>query len=323
MRYRQLTYVSEEQDPSVTIETARLVAKVIDNTGLSVAEDAACKSFHGRYGLGHVTPFTHHLGYHGIRALYDKEEKRNLVVPFGSWLNLQGVELAGIENDPVDERASYGVARGWPVRLERKGGGAVLTLDPLPQTRFGYTIEFQPAGPDAIDFAVRFVFHRRPDRMPARFHASWPCYVNAYDDVRLFYPKGTGDDWEWAPLGERPDIILGEPVGYVHRQSAFRAEAQALPLAYGRLGGRALAMMFDEAAVRFFVVNAGGHAAFSPVQNPAWDFEWAVEDYPLDEPVGFNGRLIYTRFQGPDVLLERYRQWAGSQRPTREGKNDG
>ena len=34
MQYEQLRYVREEQDPSLTIETERLVVKVIDNTGL-------------------------------------------------------------------------------------------------------------------------------------------------------------------------------------------------------------------------------------------------------------------------------------------------
>ena len=41
-----------------------------------------------------------------------------------------------------------------------------------------------------------------------------------------------------------------------------------------------------------FVVNAGGHFPISAIQNPAWDFEWTIDDYPLDTPVGFNGRLI-------------------------------
>ena len=70
--------------------------------------------------------------------------------------------------------------------------------------------------------------------------------------------------------------------------------------------------MFDDPTVKFFVVNAGGHTSTSPVQNPAWDFEWTLEDYPLDTPVGFKGRLIYTKFEGPEQILERYRGWLRS-----------
>ena len=232
------------------------------------------------------------------------------MVPFASWLNLQRAELAGIEADPVDERAWAGMGRGWPIRLERSGAGAMLTLDPLPTMQMRYTLEFQPAEPDAMDFRVRFEFARRPESGPARFRASWPCYMNAYDDVRLFYPKGCSpDEWTWASIGEKPDLVIGEPVHYQHAQHAFVAEDQALPVGYGRIGGHALILMFSDPTVRLFTVNTGGHFFCSPVQNPAWDFEWGVENYPLGQPVGFDGRLIYTAFENPDRVLTRYEQW--------------
>lgn len=79
MQYDEIRYLPEEQDPSMT--------------------------------------FSHHLGYHGIRCLYHKQEKRNLVVPLVSWLNLQSVVLAGMENDPVDERAWAGCAIAGAVRV--------------------------------------------------------------------------------------------------------------------------------------------------------------------------------------------------------------
>ena len=115
MQYEQLRYVPESEDPSLTIETDELVVKVIDNTGL-LAPPAAGKAY---FNASHVfTPFVHHLGYHGIRTLYSKKEKRNLVIPFASWLNLQGANLEGLETDPVDERAYAGVGRGWPLKLQ-------------------------------------------------------------------------------------------------------------------------------------------------------------------------------------------------------------
>ena len=67
--------------------------------------------------------------------------------------------------------------------------------------------------------------------------------------------------------------------------------------------------MFSDPSVHLFTVNAGGHLFMSPVQNPAWDFEWSVEDYPLNQPVGFDGRLIYTAFQTPGKVLQRYEDW--------------
>jgi hypothetical protein len=180
--------------------------------------------------------------------------------------------------------------------------------------RMRYTLELQPAEPDGIDFRVRFEFGRRPEAGPARFRATWPCYINGYDDVRMFYPRSyaatqTSGTWQWASIGEKPDLLLGEAVGYRHDQQVYRVTDQAFPLGYGHIGQHVLILMFNDPEVRLFVVNAGGHFAHSSVQNPAWDFEWCLDDYPLQQPVGFSGRLIYTRFESPDQVLSRYRQW--------------
>lgn len=307
MQYPQLKYIPESEDPSLTIETRDLVIKVIDNTGL-LAPPVESPAYFNR--THRFTPFTHHLGYHGIRTIYHKREKRNLVVPFVSWLNLQTAELAGIETDAVDERACFGRGRGWPLTMERAGQGVRLRLDPLPTMQMKYTLEFQPAEPDGVDFSIRFELGRGPDSGNSRLRATWPCYMNAYDDVRFFYPQvTTPSNWQWTSMGEKPDIVLGETVDYQHTQKGFFAEGQAFPLGYGRIGDYALSLMFSDSNVRFFVVNAGGHLFFSPVQNPAWDFEWVAENYPLGQPIGFDGRLIYARFEGQDAILRRYEQW--------------
>jgi hypothetical protein len=312
MQYPQLRYLPESQDPSVTIETQRLVVKVIDNTGLSLPRNAECKTYFGAYGVGSIVPFSHHLGYHGIRTFYDKAERRNAVIPFASWLNLQTVELAGLANDPVDERAWAGVGRGWPMRIEPRGRGALLTLDPMPQTAFGYTLELQPAEPDAIDFSVRFVFYKHPASGASKARFTWPCYMNGYDDVAFHYPRRSDSGGlVWASIGERPEMVVGETVGYAHQQEGTFAQEQALPVGYGRIGSRALTIMFDDPGVRLFIVDTGGHMSCSAVQNPAWDFEWSIADYPLGKPVGFNGRLIYGDFESAEAVLRRYRQWRG------------
>lgn len=311
MKYPQLAYVDESEDPSLTLETSELIVKVIDNTGLSLRRNEGIESCLGSYGFHEFVPFSHHLGYHGIRSLYDKEERRNIVSAFLSWLNLQTVVLEGIENDPVDERSWAGVGRGWPMRMEQRDKGALLTIDPMPCTQFQYTLELQPVEPNAIDFSIRFVFHRRPESGPCKARFSWPCYMNGLDDVAFHYPCGKEiNQFKWSATGEKPEVILGDPVGYVHAQTAFRPTDQILPVGYGRIGDKALTIMFSDPTVCFFVVNAGGHMSYSSVQNPAWDFEYAIENYPLNQPIGFDGRLIYSNFEGEDQVLEHYLDWA-------------
>ena len=82
MQYPDLRYVPESGDPSVVLETAELVAQVIDNTGLLAPPPPPGTTT--RLWAGAFTTFTHHLGYHGIRALHRKDERRNVVVPFVS-----------------------------------------------------------------------------------------------------------------------------------------------------------------------------------------------------------------------------------------------
>jgi hypothetical protein len=310
MRYPEIRYLPQDRDPSITITTEELVAKVIDNTGLLVEKTPGVRSIFGRYGVNGPLPISHHLGYHGIRAFYHKEEMRNLVVPLASWLNLQSVHLEGVENDPVDERSWAGVGRGWPMKLNPEGSGATLTIDPMPMTQFRYALELQPSEPDGIDFSVRFLLSPRPEGSTRHLKATWPCYVNAYDDLQLRYPKGPSpNEWEWATLGRTPDTVIGEPVGYRHRQEVFHADQQALPVAFGRIGKRILAIMFDDPGVRFFMVNAGGLTPTSTVQSPAWDFSWEREDYPFGREIGFSGRIIYTAFRSEDEIEDRYHDW--------------
>lgn len=338
MQYPSLRYVPEHEDPSLTLETRDLCAKVIDNTGLLAppVPPEAKAYFNPTFRF---TPFTHHLGYHGVRTLYDKRERRNIVAGFVSWLNLQMVRIDGREADVRDERSAYGLGRGWPMRMERAGAGALLTIDPLPSLRMKYTLELQPAEPDGIDFKVRFEVLPRaesggpgsPAPTTARLAGSWPCYMNAFDDVRLFYPRGSPEKWAWASIGEPPGIVIGETVGYTHEQTCFNVVEQAFPLAFGRIGSRALAIMFRDprnsdprnsdprpgrrnsanvlgsaSRIEFFTVNAGGHSYLSPVQNPAWDWWWGIDDAPFNTPVGYDGRLIYTPFVSEADLFARY-----------------
>jgi hypothetical protein len=320
MQYDQIRWLPDGDDPSIIVETDRLVAKVIDNTGLRDPESELYLDVSKVFGS-----FTHHLGYHGIRTLYDKTERRNIVAPFIGILNWQMATMDGVEADPVDDRARFGIPRGWPLKLSRDGDSAVLEMDPLPSMQVGYRLSIQPASdtpdalapPDALDFSIRFTFHRTDHtEAPRNFYASWACYLAGYDSVEMHYPaqclgnpSSGASPFAWKSIGEKPDIVIGETVGYEHDQTAFVPEDCALPLAYVRIGERAITLMFDDPTVRPFVVNSGGHTFSSSVQNPAFDFSWQCGDYAVGEPVGFDGRLIYAPFEDEDDIMDRYETW--------------
>ena len=193
--------------------------------------------------------------------------------------------------------------------IQKMGQGARLHIDRLPTSGLEYSINFQPIEEDAIDFEITFTLHKKT-REKASFFASWACYMSTYDEVALYSPVNTDNGMEWQAFGEREPFVVGDAVNYEHIQRTFRpAEPPAFPAVYGRIGERVFVLMVDRPDVQFFLVNTGGHAAHLPVQNPAWDFSWKVADYEPGQPIGFRGRLIYTRFKSDDDVTARCRQW--------------
>ena len=310
MRYDDLSYVDESQDPSIQLETEKLVARVIDNTGLEFRNNETRPGGIGRVVASHDQSIAHFLGYHGVRCLFDKEERRNICA--FALLNWQGCTIDGLENDPSDERSMHGRPRGWPMSVTAVDGGARVWMEALPQLQLSYELFVKPAEPDGFDFSCRWTFGRKPEARPANFTASFACYMNAWDDVRLWYPQGA---WPgsvaWVPLGEKPNVIIGDGVNYKHDQSGFSPTDIAAPVAIGRIGRKAFVMMFNDDRVVPFCVNSGGHQWYSAVQNPAWDFQWKCKDYPLNEPVGFDGRICYFDFEGEKDVERRYEAWRG------------
>lgn len=302
--YPQLRWVNESEDPSLTIETESLVAKIIDNTGLTREPESAAEP-----------GCTHHLGYHGIRSLYARNERRNIVSPFFSMLNLQGIRVDGLEPDPADHRARFGLPRGWPMTLRQVGSAVVLEIPEMPVSGIACRMSLRPAGEDAIEFEAVFRLARKTARVAA-FHAQWACYMSTFDEVALHSPVrpagGPGHDLQWTPFGEPEAFVLGDWTGYQASQKRFDPpEPAARPAAFGRIGSRYLLLQADRPEVRFFVINGGGHLGFLPVQNPAWDFEFRLPDYEPGEAFGFRGRLVYAPWQGFAEVNRRVAEWSG------------
>ena len=300
-QYDSLKWIDEQDDPSLTLETENLIAKVIDNTGLKVRPS--------QRPVDREPEYSHALGYHAIRSLWHKTERRNIVAPFVSWLNLQAIQVEGLKLDPIDSRARYGVARGWPIRMEQDGKAVVLKLARMPVSGIEYSLRLQPGGANAIDFEAAFTLHEKT-AAKAKFYASWPCYLSTYGEVELHAPTGDPAKPDWKAFGEKQDFVVGETVNYAHSQRTFRPSGPlAFPAVYGRIGTRVLAIMVSRPEVKFFIVNAGGHRSYFPVQNPAWDFAFELPDYEKGKPFGFRGRLIYQSWTGAEDLTARYHQW--------------
>jgi hypothetical protein len=310
MQYDELKYVTENDDPSITIETEEISARIIDGSGIILPPQKTGSRLFYQEGM-RVTDLVHNLGFHGIHEFYSKIQRRNIVAPFISWLNLQNMIIEGIDNDPSDERA-FGTsgARGWPIKIEEKGKGAILFMKPLSKTKVEYSIEFQPAEPDGIDFITRFLIKGENNENPSNLTVSWPLYTNALDDVHFYYPcKEQEEGWKWKTIGENPEFILGRTVHFKHDYKYLKTEHEHYYVGYGRIGEYALILMHDEPGMNFYVNTAGGHYSFSSVQNPAWGFMWTKYKYTFNKSFGFRGRIIYTKYENDEKVIDRYNKW--------------
>ena len=102
MQYDALRYDSRGSRSSLTIETANLIAKIIDNTGLkSPPADEKVRSYSA--GTASTACFPTAIILATTASVPITRPSVHSCCRWHPRLNLQQVGLAGIENDPVDE----------------------------------------------------------------------------------------------------------------------------------------------------------------------------------------------------------------------------
>ena len=104
-------------------------------------------------------------------------------------------------------------------------------------------------------------------------------------------PPSHGVTSTHAPVGGRlPKIVDGFPLTLVNHPSPF---AYTSPWYYGVSHGMALAQVFRS---RDRVWMAQSPTGGGPT-NPAWDFQWFVPDYRVDQAYGFVMRMVYVPYK--------------------------
>jgi len=60
--------------------------------------------------------------------------------------------------------------------------------------------------------------------------------------------------------------------------------------------------------------SGGGYNPEAADINPAWDFQFIIPGYRVDERYGFSARIVYKRFAGREDVLTEYRKWRDQRR---------
>lgn len=252
----------------------------------------------------------HREGYSGVAHLSHKQRPENLFVPNYGGMNFEFIHDGTTKNTDIlfePRRAPMSIRQvdahtaelyqsptpnwkleSWIRYTLLENGTIELTLDCIPHERtfknnyIGLFFASYIDRPECKD--IHFLGHRTDD-VPGKFywvqamtpsHGVLPTHL-AVDDQRPFFHD---DDF---------------PVSLIINRSNYR---YARPWYYGVSHGMALVQLFREQdKVRFTQSPTGGGN-----DNPAWDFQWFIEDYEVGKRYQFMMRAMLVPFESADQI---------------------
>ena len=140
----------------------------------------------------------------------------------------------------------------------------------------------------------------------------WASYIHAPKDKAINFRGGEpGKSVKWLrtlspkhgvrathpPQGQLPTLKIHPkfPLTLVNHPSGFRYVS---PWYFGKRKGMALAYLFRSRDQIWFAQSPTGGGS----KNPAWDFQWFIPNYKVDEAYGFVMRMVYVPFKDRSTL---------------------
>lgn len=267
----------------------------------------------------------HRAGYNGVWSLTSVHAPDNCYVPSVAGLNLEhymdGLFMTAAGGDIFEPRSQ-------PMRVEHLADNAArLVQDRSPLTGVESATVFTVQEPHYIDMCFKAKLLQTP-RLGRRFGFFWASYMNAPEVPALQFIDAEG---LWASLS--PDahgrdggntvchVSVETPTfGETGRQynahslaHSFSARRYDLPLMFGRPGDGSMLylQMFDQSApVRLCMSPSGGGVNREQrLYNPAWDFQYVVEEADVGTEFAMRSRVVYKPYAGRDEITELYAQW--------------
>jgi len=260
----------------------------------------------------------HRAGYNGIWSLASVHAPENCFVPFYAGLNL---EHCMDDLFMTDEGVDNFEPRHAPMELRRLSAtSASLYQSPTPLTGVESETVFEVSEPHTIDMWFTAKLHR-PPRAGKWFGFFWASYMNAPHSPALYFRDADGMLNAMAPEvhgtgggnsvchASVQDPSLGDP----GRQYAGHSLAHSwsrrrfgVPLMFARPGDGTMLylQMFDQQApVRITMSpHGGGRNEEKKRFNPAWDFQYVVNEATEGTVFRLRSRVVYKRYEGLEEI---------------------
>ncbi len=262
-----------------------------------------------------AVPPQHRAGYNGIARLVHKQQDSSIFVPLYAGFNLEHI-FAGDSLTEIFE------PRKHPMALSQTGDHKVLlhqssTLLSKVESK---TI-FELVAPHYIDVAFEATLHDAAFFPHGYAGFFWASYIQRPEDKKIYFWGSSTDQPEphWVaayserhalksthlPVADPHQLHFAEnfnPTLLAHNYSDYRF---IKPFYYGLFRNMVLIFMFDnDRDIRFSQSPTGGGAL-----NPAWDFQFIVEPFTINQPYGFRARIVYKPFVNQDDVLAEYEKW--------------
>jgi len=281
-------------DHAVVLRRGQITAVVVDNHAVDIPAAPG-----------------HRAGYNGLASLSHRLQPANLFVPPYAGLNYEHIHDGtltvnqekfeprknSLELRIVDEQTVELYQPPTPNwKLESCGRYHIL-----PDGVIEYTFECIPRA-DVFENGYIGLF--------------WASYIHAPQDKAIHFLAGKPGDasapaqWVRAvtpshgvqsthpPSGDLPELKIDPdfPLTLVNHRSDYTAAA---PWYYGVSGKMAYAQMFRRRDQIWLAQSPTGGGQ----TNPAWDFQWFIPDYKVDEAYGFVMRAAYIPYNSQKQVI--------------------
>ncbi len=263
----------------------------------------------------------HRAGYNGIWSLKHATADRSLFVP----------TVAGLNHEHIFDGATNGKQeiffepRYAPMTFQRLGEfESELHQPPTPTFHVESWSRFKLVAPHYIDFQYRC----RPRQHAFQFGyigLFWASYINAPDDKSMYFRGSVGrgspswmqlctqahNDESTVLYRDDSDELKFDPA---YRDSLFKNYSRMrydMPFFYGLFGRHVFLVMFDRAeGIRLtHSPSGGGFASERQSTNPAWDFQFIIPKYEVNQEYSFRLRVVFREQCSREEIMAEYQRW--------------
>ena len=311
-----------------TSAAAALGASIVSSSGLYAASMAS-NAGHATLKAGELSAVIgdnsaegeHRAGYNGVWSLRHSAGTRSVFVPAVAGLNLEHI----VTGEQLEDGKIFFEPRNALMSFRQLSETeAELHQPPTPTFHVESWTRFQLVAPHYLDMSFRCMAHQPvfPRGYLALF---WASYINAPADKSMYFRGGLDGQknlWtqfctQWhndqSTVRHRDDSFeMTFPPG--GRDALFKSLSRFRfdqPFFYGNFDDLMWLVMFDRAeGIRLTHSPSGGGENFSlQTTNPAWDFQFLVQNPEVMKEYSFRVRTVLRRRCSRDELLREFMMW--------------